>query len=182
MDPLWNKKLEIIKKHGIDNAILDLGCNIGDFSSYFVRNGYDVTGVDIDNENLLIANSRGIHTKKCNLNLKLPMKSNSYPTIFALEIIEHLINPDNVIKEAHRLLKDGGKFYVSVPYFGLVKRTAISLFFFDDVFLYNGPHIRFFSEKSFRNILTKNGFKILKIYKLGRFYPVYMDMLAVCSK
>lgn len=181
-DPLWNKKIEIMKEYGIDKRILDIGCNRGQFSSRFLKFGHTVVGIDINEKNLISARRKGLATINADLNKKIKLPNNSFSTIFALEIIEHLINPKNVIREAYRLLKSDGKFYVSTPYFGLIKRTAISLFFFENVFGYNNPHIRFFSEKSFRNILTKNGFKIVKIYRLGRFYPMYMDMMAICTK
>jgi 2-polyprenyl-3-methyl-5-hydroxy-6-metoxy-1,4-benzoquinol methylase len=181
-DPLWNRKLEIMKEHGIDKRILDIGCNRGQFSSRFLKLGHTVVGIDINEKNLISASRKGLTTIKADLNKNIKLPNNSFSTIFALEIIEHLIKPENVIKESFRMLKRGGRFYVSVPYFGLIKRTLISLFFFDNIFQYNDPHIRFFSESSFKEILTKNGFKILKIYRLGRFYPMYMDMMAVCTK
>lgn len=181
-DSLCGKKLEIIKKHGITDNILEMGCSTGDSSSEFVMTGHNVTGIDMDDEKLFIAKNRGIKILKLDLNNNLPLNHESYSTIFAFDIMEHLNNPGNLVKEAYRILKKGGKFYASVPYFGLLKRIFISIFKFDMVFGYEDPHIRFFSENMFRKILEDNDFKVEKIYKLGRVYPFYKNMMAICRK
>src|SRR4030042_4088755 len=135
-DPLWKKKFEIINKYGVSAKILDIGCNDGEFSSWFNRLGCRIVGLDIAEKNLKLAKKRGIKTIKCDLNKRIPLPSNSFKTVLALEIIEHLLYPENILREANRLLKKNGKLYISTPYFGLIKRTLISLFFFDKVFHY----------------------------------------------
>ena len=181
-DPLWKKKFEIINKHGVTKEILDIGCNVGDFSEMFIESGHVVSGADIDTENLGKARQKKICTIQTDLNYGINLPNESFETIFALEIVEHLSNSERVVKEAYRILKKDGKFYVSVPYFGFLKRILVSAFFFDLVFGYKQPHLRFFSEKMFKEMLEKNGFKIEKVYKLGRFFPFYMDMMVVCTK
>jgi SAM-dependent methyltransferase len=48
---------------------------------------------------------------------KLPFKDNSVDEIWCCHVLEHLINPLDVIKEFHRVLKCGGKVVIQVPHF-----------------------------------------------------------------
>lgn len=50
---------------------------------------------------------------------KLPFRDNSLDEIFCAHVLEHLSNPDDVIMECHRILKKGGLFHITVPYFQL---------------------------------------------------------------
>ena len=46
----------------------------------------------------------------------LPFKDSSYDCIMAIEVFEHLENPIEFVKEAHRVLKKSGVFFLSIPF------------------------------------------------------------------
>ncbi|MBI2268210.1 MAG: class I SAM-dependent methyltransferase [Candidatus Blackburnbacteria bacterium] len=48
---------------------------------------------------------------------KLPFKTNSFDTALLLQVLEHVDDPERVIKEASRVLKPNGVLIVSVPFF-----------------------------------------------------------------
>ena len=45
----------------------------------------------------------------------LPFPNNSFDLVICSEVLEHLHEYNDAIKEIHRVLKPGGKFYASVP-------------------------------------------------------------------
>ena len=45
----------------------------------------------------------------------MPFPDDSIDLIVCSEVLEHLHQYNNAIKEIHRILKPGGKFYASVP-------------------------------------------------------------------
>jgi SAM-dependent methyltransferase len=47
----------------------------------------------------------------------LPFKSNSFRRIYATQVLEHITNLHGFLSEAHRLLSDGGRLVIEVPYF-----------------------------------------------------------------
>ena len=47
---------------------------------------------------------------------KLPFKEGSFDVVLIESVLEHIDEPEMVIKEAHRVLKRGGKIYVSIPF------------------------------------------------------------------
>jgi 2-polyprenyl-3-methyl-5-hydroxy-6-metoxy-1,4-benzoquinol methylase len=178
-DPLWNIKEKIIREwYAEGESILDVGCGRGDF---LIRFDEEKFGIDINSEAIKIAKKRGIKILRKDLLKPFNLKRKFF-NIFCLDVLEHLSNPRVCLKSCYKHLKKGGRFFVSIPYFGLIKRLIVALFFFDRFFGYETPHIRFYSPNCMRNLLKEVGFAIIKEYKIGRFWPVYMNILFVCAK
>ena len=53
---------------------------------------------------------------KADLEKKLPLESNKYNHVLAINTIEHIYNYDNLITESYRILKPKGLFVLTVPY------------------------------------------------------------------
>jgi 2-polyprenyl-6-hydroxyphenyl methylase/3-demethylubiquinone-9 3-methyltransferase len=178
---LWEEKLDFIKKNVKihKGKLLDLGSGNGFFLEHL--NSFEGLGVDNDEESIETCRKKGLKIMKADLNKPLKIRE-KFDLILCLETMEHLVFPQNVIKEAYRLLKNHGTFIASVPYHAFWKNLAITFFDWDRHYSYEDWHIRFFSEKLFRRILNESGFKILKLEKIGRFYPIYKDMIAICKK
>ena len=175
-DPLWDERVEIIKQYyNPDGKILDMGCGNG----YVLdRLKGEKTALDFSDDELKACSMY----KTIRHDLNMPLKTNvKYDTILYLDVLEHLINPEQAIQTAVEHLKSRGLFIVSVPYFGKLKELVAASLFWDTVFHYTEWHVRFFSVNTFKEILENNHFKIVKLYKLGRWWPLYMDMLAVCK-
>ena len=50
-----------------------------------------------------------------NLNEKLPFKSSTFDAVIGLEVLEHLYNPYETMKEIKRVLKPNGQAIISMP-------------------------------------------------------------------
>ncbi len=75
-----------------------------------------VYGVDLDDEALAKASRRGLTVFKADLSRDpIPLPNESVDLVLALEVVEHLINPDHMLREAHRVLRRGGGPVVSTP-------------------------------------------------------------------
>lgn len=97
-----------------DASILDVGCGGGFLSNELARQGYKVTGVDLSPESLKVAEAHDV-TKTVKYEVadafKLPYENNSFDVLTAMDFLEHVENPDLVIKEFDRVLKPGGLFF-----------------------------------------------------------------------
>lgn len=67
-----------------------------------------VYGIDIDEESLDKAQNKKIITYKADLNGKFPLDDESVDVVFSNQVIEHLTNALNFVREIHRVLKSGG--------------------------------------------------------------------------
>jgi ubiquinone/menaquinone biosynthesis C-methylase UbiE len=78
------------------------------------------------------------------LNQSLPYGNNSFDYLICLEGIEHTENPSNAIREFQRVLKKGGKVFISMPNFLNIGRRIR--------FLLNGTFSKIPSHEVIRDI------------------------------
>src|SRR3989304_1145196 len=81
--------------------------------------GFSVSCCDI-NPSLFLG--QDIEIKRGDLSQSLPYPSGSFDFITCIEGLEHLENPFNAIREFHRILKSGGRIYLSLPNYLNIER------------------------------------------------------------
>jgi ubiquinone/menaquinone biosynthesis C-methylase UbiE len=117
---LRQRKLQSIIKRipAKGGTLLDIGCSDGTLTILFQQamQAEDVYGFDVVYESLKLATQKGVKTSRIDVNKdKFPFPDNFFDVIIASEIIEHCVVPDNLLREAHRILKPGGYFLLSTP-------------------------------------------------------------------
>ena len=140
---------------GNGKKVLELGCRDGSLTKHYVE-GNEVVGADIDDIALLICEKNlGIQTFHIDLNAPLPFNDSSFDVVVGGEIIEHLIFPELVVKEIHRVLKSRGIFCGSTPNVTRIKNRLQFLSgntpFFNDT-----AHLRFFSYSTLKELLERH--------------------------
>lgn len=97
----------------LKKPILDIGCGFGEFAIAY-NEPIDM-GIDNCSKDLYVASKTNMYK---NLTLAdardLPFSSNSYASIFSISTLEHIENPDKVLKEAFRVLKPGGVLFLTL--------------------------------------------------------------------
>ncbi len=103
--------LERIPKKG---TLLDVGCGAGFLTNRMAREGFQVTGIDLSQESLKVAErfdatktAKYINADACHL----PFADESFDVVTTLDFLEHVPNPADVVKECARVLKPGGVFF-----------------------------------------------------------------------
>ncbi|HSD91174.1 MAG TPA: bifunctional 2-polyprenyl-6-hydroxyphenol methylase/3-demethylubiquinol 3-O-methyltransferase UbiG [Kofleriaceae bacterium] len=91
--------------------VLDLGCGAGFLSNYLAARGHDVTGIDTTAENLTVARAHGTATYELGDACALPYPDASFDVVCAMDLIEHVDHPDELVAEAARVLRPGGRFF-----------------------------------------------------------------------
>ena len=107
--------LKILKEHSIPKAqVLDVGCGGGFLSNELAKNGYKVTGVDLSQDSLHVAKIYDV-TQSVKYEVadayELPYPDGSFDVITAMDFLEHVERPGEIIKEFARVLKPGGVFF-----------------------------------------------------------------------
>jgi SAM-dependent methyltransferase len=98
----------------IDCKILELGCGLGQNLEIFKEDNI-VKGVEGLSDVVHAAKSLGLDVVQANLEDKLSFPDNSQDWIICLDVLEHLINPFNLMSEIKRILKKDGKAIINVP-------------------------------------------------------------------
>jgi SAM-dependent methyltransferase len=99
------------------------------------------------------------------LERELPIKSNSVDCVLLFNVLEHIYAHHQLVKEIHRILKKGGKFYCSVPFMMNIHA---------DPYDYHR-----YTKNALENILTEAGFKDFKIVTYGGLFLVIAELINV---
>jgi len=94
---------------------------------------------------------------------KIPVDNNRFDMIILAEVIEHLLNPEDVLKECNRVLKKGGKIIVSIPFLNALHADPYDFQRWTDV--------------KIENVFNKSGFKDISIKPMGGKIAVIYDLL-----
>ncbi len=113
-----------------ETRVLDVGCGAGFLSNELGLAQLQVTGVDLSEESLIVARKYDSTKKVKYLSAdayQLPFENASFDVITAMDFLEHVDRPEEVIKEFSRVLKPNGIFIFHtfnrnpVAYFVIIK-------------------------------------------------------------
>ena len=99
--------------------LLDVPAGTGALALRLKEKGFSVSCCDI---NPSLFSVEGIEIRRGDLNQSLPYGPESFDFITCLEGMEHLENPFNAIREFSRILKGGGKLFLSLPNYLNIER------------------------------------------------------------
>lgn len=145
-----------------ESFTLDLGCNDGPFKPY-IRNY-----VGLDMASACLGKFEAMNLQ--GLGQTLPFRSDIFERIFASEVLEHVWDRDQVLRECRRVLKRNGEIIVSVPYgrnpYRLRSKSFAPLFQRYGIKYIPYVHGRF-SKEDVRFLLEENGFAVKLLEQLG---------------
>lgn len=118
--PLKGKRIvnTLLEYKSRDSKVLDLGCGIGLSLSFIGQVFKNSIGCDIS-ENSVKATKEILKKHKIKTSVilckkdKLPFKDNYFDIVTFIEVIEHVENPDAVLKEIRRVLKSDGILHIT---------------------------------------------------------------------
>lgn len=108
-----------------DKSILDIGCGGGILSESLAKAGANVTAIDLSADAIKVATE---HAKNLNINYRVisaedlaSQKPHHFDTITCMEMLEHVPDPQSILKATFEMLKPGGYAFLST-----INRTAKS--------------------------------------------------------
>ncbi|MFN0118925.1 MAG: bifunctional 2-polyprenyl-6-hydroxyphenol methylase/3-demethylubiquinol 3-O-methyltransferase UbiG [Blastocatellia bacterium] len=94
--------------------VLDIGCGAGFLANPLAAHGYDVTGLDASRESLAVAAAHDTTGKAHYLHgdaTRLDFPPGTFDVVTAMDFLEHVEDPSQVVREAARMLRPGGLFF-----------------------------------------------------------------------
>lgn len=156
---------QVNKEKPSKGRILEIGASTGILLNEFRNAGWEVEGLEPDQRTVKYAKEKfGIQMLQKPLE-DIPFESRSFDVIIMLHVIEHLYEPHTGIAIIYRLLKDNGLLVIETPTY--------------DTFMYRvfgrrersiscHQHMFFFTLDTLKNLVEKNGLKVIGQEKVGR--------------
>ncbi|MCL5783757.1 MAG: class I SAM-dependent methyltransferase [Patescibacteria group bacterium] len=159
--------------------IIDIGCGYNAVLLQQLR-GYssDLTGIDIKTNKKI--NGIKFIDKKITTNLSF-LKSNSADLIVINSVLEHLSNPEIILKEIYRILDKNGNLILNVPswrgkFFLELSAFKLGLSPKEEM----DDHKMYYDKKDLWPLLVKAGFKPSNIRV--QYHKLYINTIAYAKK
>jgi tetratricopeptide (TPR) repeat protein len=144
------------------SAILDYGSGIGTHGFHFLRQGHDVTFVDLPSPHFDFvrwqAHRSGLAAEFVEAAVAGSLPEKTFDAVFCFDVLEHVLEWREAVRDLARLLKPDGKFFVIVSFrefeahaIHISSRTGLA-------------------EASFRECMTQNG--LVEIFHRDRPVPL----------
>lgn len=93
--------------------LLDIGCNEGRGLLLYDRNGFTAEGMELNDRAAASARKKGftVHNETLQAFQAVP----PYDAVVLSNVLEHVSNPVDMLRHVARILKPGGRLYVSCP-------------------------------------------------------------------
>jgi 2-polyprenyl-3-methyl-5-hydroxy-6-metoxy-1,4-benzoquinol methylase len=168
-----------------DNTVLDFGCGEGGATMYVARQGAEVIFADSELEKIDALEARvrttaarawrGVH---CQTDL-LPLADGSVDKVIAMEVLEHVRDPQLTLSELVRVAAPGAQFLLAVPdpaAEALQKHIAPAAHFMAP------NHVRVFQRDEFDQLVKDAGLAIEKKDYSGFYWSLWMCFYWVCQR
>jgi len=142
----------------VKGSLLDCGCGDVPYYGIYRNNITDVYCIDWEN-----TGSQQFHIDQfVNLNEKIDLPVDTYDSILLSDVLEHITNPDLLLNELNRVLKQDGFIVIMVPFLYRIHEE---------------PHDYYrYTEFALKHLLLKNGFEVIEIQSYGGAIDTMFDL------
>lgn len=185
---LWPPVRELlVSRLGAGARIIDVGCGNGATAAMLAELGFDVVGIDPSSTGTEVARRAYPHLRFAERSAydDLAAEFGQFDAAVSLEVVEHCYWPRVFARNLFALLRPGGLAIVSTPFHGYWKNVALAVSGKLDAHwapLWDGGHIKFWSERTLRQLLEEIGFAEIGFRRAGRIRPLAKSMIAVARR
>lgn len=166
--------LEFSKRHIVGKKVLDIGCWNGAFEYLLKDIKTSLTGVDPDAGAIRVAKKNFPKYRFVKGDVyNLPFRK-TFDTVLLWMTMEHLPNERKALANMNKVLKKGGRVFLSTP-----SNRPLSILFDFPYFLLGHKH---FNPKKLQKYFEQEGFVVEKIQVVGGFFVALRVSLLLFNK
>jgi 2-polyprenyl-3-methyl-5-hydroxy-6-metoxy-1,4-benzoquinol methylase len=168
-------------------SILDVGCGEGLFGlGLKQKNGCEVWGIEPDTEAAATAGKNLDKVFNNDFENAIQFLENKkFDTICFNDVLEHMPDPWQCLRQARNLLSNNGTIIASLPNV-LYYHTFFNILIdkdwkYEQEGIMDKTHLRWFTQKSLRRMFEDCGYKVISIKGLSPAKTIKMTMLSLLS-
>jgi 2-polyprenyl-3-methyl-5-hydroxy-6-metoxy-1,4-benzoquinol methylase len=158
------------------STVLDFGCSTGYFGTYLKDSmGCTVYGVEISDD---IKAARkvldGVYSFDIDAEWPKEAYERTYDYLFYGDVIEHLKDPEAALKRSQKLLKPGGKIFISTPnvaHLSIRLELLLGNFEYESMGILDNTHLKYFTQHSLTELVKRAGYNVERIDYNVNEYP-----------
>ena len=169
-------KLKKARRHltGNNRSFLDIGCNLGAVCEAARREGFDATGIDVDEPTIQRASELFPECRFENLtSYELARRGDKFDLVFCIEVIEHVPQTHDFVQSFRDVMNKGGVLYLTTPDAGH-RRVPKEITQWSAVI--PPEHIMLFKRSNIAWLLEQHSFEVI------RFRPCHRANLRVIAR
>ncbi len=180
--------ISLLEEAGVtrDCCGIEIGPGLGEFTNYMISQGFAVKVVEPSKDAVKLIKKNFPHINIIEIPPYTAIPRTDRETFFyALEVIEHCFDPQLFLEVINASMKKGEVLIISTPYHGYFKNLLISILDGWDkhhTVFWRVGHIKFFSMRTLRTMMTQAGFEVVKQEGYGRLPFLWRGMFAVAVK
>ena len=149
---------------GRHERVLEVGCGAGGNARWLREHGAThLVGVEIHPESAERARAVFDHVESRSIEEALPSLSGPFDLIICADVLEHLVDPGDVVRRLVGVAADDGRLLVSIPnirYLLALTRIALGAGFRPEPEgTFDATHLHFFTKENVRQLLTSGGWR-----------------------
>lgn len=155
---IYKAGLDLIEKAGPKlRECLDVGCSSGLFLEYATAHGYSAVGIEPSEYAVEYGTQLGLNITKGYFT-ESAVGQKRYSLVTLWDVLEHCDDPKVILRDAHRVLDEGGLLFIQVPNVSALAPRIMR----ERCNMFNGyAHINLFSPETIKKILLDTGFREL---------------------
>lgn len=150
--------------------VLDVGCGYASTSQYIHKSGNDVTGIENNPASVKVAGTRLSRVIPHDLTdlsaIDAALAGEEFDVLLFADVLEHLVDPQSVLKHYLRFLRAGGSVIVSLPNVALWSvrlQLLAGMLNYADSGVLDRTHLRFFTRSSAKALLRDAGLEPFRV-------------------
>lgn len=140
--------------------ILDVGCGVGDGLSFYRDRGASTYGVEINPKACEEGRNKGHHIF-CGQLFDAGFEGEFFEVIRFHQSLEHMLSPKKILLEAYRILRRGGRVWISLPNHDGIHANLFGRWFYA---IESPRHLFGFTSSAMARLLKQTGFQMEYFY------------------
>lgn len=155
--------LDYFERFRKNNNIIDVGCGDGYFLDEAKKRGWNVYGTEYMDSKVEFCRQKGINMSQGILDPK-NYAPDFFDVIVSIEVIEHINNAREEIKNFHRMVRPGGIVYLTTPHYNSLSRRM----FRGKWNIIDYPsHLSYYTKKTLKRLFNDSGFSLVRFATTG---------------